>query len=481
MIREPRLLPTAPIILLRHNQQRVMDGLRLGRYDAVWESRRNCFDDMVAFMVGTGVFCLFGGLEIIRQRDGIPDDLMLRVLLASTLLRCGPISDIPTTVFADAAVLRFLGFTIQQIEEGFNRRGGPNKQLPFSHETLYDLWARLQLESIDRMRAAYRGSLLSQRLIRGSSYVIDGSSIIRGKTRRGYLPLLNIRGGRELVVDYRLLEYSGDIHDSELTVSKEMVRDALQAGVQIKRLTVDRAYVDGAWMWELAGLGIDLMVRVREDMRIFEDLLGHGRAKDARWQQREIVRKIEGRKVRYRIRLLLVKSLDSWDSYKGELTGLLVESTPLGADGKPAGETQVMAIVTPREYSDPWVMWREWRRRWRVENTAFHELKEGYLLEKALWGDAPQAVALSVLMRTIAYNTSRLYTSAAGQGWTIRGLRALQREVFDAAGMFLIIEAEGEFAILTAKEFAYLLGKPPRKQRAPPGFLGFPNGEGRAR
>jgi hypothetical protein len=459
-------MPTAPFVLLRENEQRVRDALCAGKVDAVWESRRNCFDEMVGFLAATGVFDLFGSFSITRERAGIPDDLMLRVLMTSALLRCHSIREIPRVLFTDPGVLRFLGFTIRQLEEGFNQRGGSEKQLPFSQETLYDLWPRLTLESIEDVRAAYARSLLEKGLVRGTSYVIDGSSLICGKRRKGFLPLLNIRGGRELVVDYRILEYSRDLHDSELTAGKAMVRDALAAGVRIEQLTVDRFYVDGHWMRELVEQGVDLMVRVREDMQIFADMQGHGTAKDAPWQERVVKRKVGGNNMRQRIRLLLIGQLETWESYGGPLTGLLIECTALDGDNTP----EVMAIVSPREYRDPWLMWREWRRRWRVENTGFHELKEGYLLEKGVWGRCAQAIALSILLRVIAYNTCRLYASSHGRGWTIRGLRAMQREVFDAAGMFIIAEAAGEYAVLRAKEMLYLLGKPPLLQQAPPGW-----------
>lgn len=463
-------MPTQPFVLLQQNQEAVKAAILAGTHDAVWESRRNAFDELIAFLVSTGVFALFPLFKTTRQRDGIPDDLMLRVLLTSVFLRCPSIRQIPGLLFTDPGVLRFLGFTIRQVEEGFNARGGEEKHLPFSHETLYDLWPRLTLSSIGDVRDAYTDLLVKKRLIRGETYVIDGSSVIGMGTKQVFLPLLNIRGGRELVVSYRLLEHGKDRHDSELTGAKEMVRAALTAGVKIRKLIVDRAYVDGVWMRELVELGIDLMVRVKEDMHVFTDMLGHGRGLNAPWQERKIMRKIEGRQVEYRVRLLLVRDLETWDSYDGPLTGLLVESTPL--EGKNEGETTTMVIVTPQVYTDPWLMWRDWHRRWRVENTGFHEQKEGYLLEKGLWGRSPEAVALSILFRVIAYNTSRLYVSDLGKGWVIRGLRALNREVFDATGMFLIVEAGGEFAILTAKELLYLVGRPPRLQRPPDGYTG---------
>lgn len=167
------------------------------------------------------------------------------------------------------------------------------------------------------------------------------------------------------------------------------------------------------------------------------------------------------------MRLLLVRQLETWDSYRGALTGLLIEYTPL--EGPKAGQSYRMAVVTPREYDDAWVMLAHWGERWRIENSGNRELKEGFLLEKAWWSDHPTAVALSVLLRVIAYNTFRLYVSAQGQGWVIRGLRELHREVFAKGGMFVIAEAGGDFGIFTIVELMHVLGKPPRLQgRHPP-------------
>lgn len=468
----PRLMPAKPFVLLRHNQQRVEAALRDGSYDAVYPSGRNHFDEIVAFLAATGVFHLFGLFRFHRQREGVPDQLVIRALLTAVLLRCASIRKIPEVLFSDHGVLRFLGFNMHLLAQGFNKRGGAGKELPFSHETIYDLWGeeRLDAESIPVVADAYIRSLFAQRLVRGTTYVLDGTSVIAGKTRKLLMVLLNARGGRELITGYRIRpekKKPEERQKAELSLGKEMVRAALDAGAKIGQLIVDRAYIDGAWMRELVALGIDLLVRVKEDMQIFADLEGHGRAQGAKWEEREITRKIEGRQVRYRVRLLLVTQLETWDTYQGPLTGLLIENTPL--EGPRAGESQRMAVVTPREYDDPWVMWAHWGKRWRIENSGNRELKEGFLLEKGLWSDHPTAVALSVLLRVIAYNTFRLYVSAQGQGWVIRGLRELHREVFARGGMFVVVEAGEYFGVFSVVEFAQLLGKPPRLQgRHPP-------------
>ncbi len=456
-----------PFVLLPHNQQRVEAALRDGDYDAVFPSGRNHFDEIVAFLAATGVFGFFRLFRFNREREGIPDQLVIRALLTAVLLRCASVRKIPEVLFSDHGVLRFLGFNARMLADGFNKRGGDGKELPFSHETVYDLWGeeRLDAKSIPAVANAYFGSLFAQRLVRGSTYILDGTSLIAGKTRKLVMVLLNARGGRELITGYRIRpekKTPGGRQKAELSLGKEMVQAALKAGAKIGQLIVDRAYIDGAWMRELVELGIDLLVRVREDMQIFADLEGHGRAEGAKWEEKEITRTIEGRHVKYRVRLLLVRQLETWDSYSGPLTGLLIENTPL--EGPKAGQSERLAVVTPREYDDPWALWAHWGKRWRIENSGNRELKEGFLLEKGLWSDHPTAVALSVLLRVIAYNTFRLYVSAQGQGWVIRGLRELHREVFAKGGMFVVVEAGGSFGIFSVVEFAHLLGKPPRLQ-----------------
>ena len=87
-----RPMPTAPFVLLRRNQQQVEAAVREGSYDAVYLSSRNCFDEIVAFLASTGVFALFEFFRFKRQREGIPDQLTIRVLLTAVLLRCPSIS-----------------------------------------------------------------------------------------------------------------------------------------------------------------------------------------------------------------------------------------------------------------------------------------------------------------------------------------------------------------------------------------------------
>ncbi|MBI3946618.1 MAG: hypothetical protein HY321_11910, partial [Armatimonadetes bacterium] len=47
-------IPTAPFVLLHHNQQQVEAASREGDYDALSPSGRNSFDEIVAFLVSTG-------------------------------------------------------------------------------------------------------------------------------------------------------------------------------------------------------------------------------------------------------------------------------------------------------------------------------------------------------------------------------------------------------------------------------------------
>ncbi len=181
-----RPITTAPFVLLPRNQQRVEAALREGSYDAVYPSGRNRFDEIVAFLVSTGVFALFKLFRFQREREGIPDELVLRTLLTAVLLRCPSIRKIPEVLFTDHGVLRFLGFNAHTLVAGFNRRGGDDKERPFSHETVYDLWGeeRLERESIPVVGAAYFRSLFRQQLVRGTTYILDGTSLIAGKTRK---------------------------------------------------------------------------------------------------------------------------------------------------------------------------------------------------------------------------------------------------------------------------------------------------------
>jgi hypothetical protein len=101
------------------------------------------------------------------------------------------------------------------------------------------------------------------------------------------------------------------------------------------------------------------------------------------------VRYVSSRKQVRRVSVGMDDSLTTWASYcqaaerygatQPRLWGALIRAV----DVNDLDETQEWAIVSTHPFVSPWAGYRHWRPRWRIENTGFRELKEGWHLERA--------------------------------------------------------------------------------------------------
>src|SRR5205809_5789650 len=97
-------------------------------------------------------------MTLTRQRDGIPDDLLLRTLAVLPFVDALGLSAAADTLFEDAAILLQLGYTALQIREGVNARRGPGQDrkseraLPCHPDMLRHELARLTPASIATFR-----------------------------------------------------------------------------------------------------------------------------------------------------------------------------------------------------------------------------------------------------------------------------------------------------------------------------------------
>jgi hypothetical protein len=102
-------------------------------------------------------------IEVTLDKDGddIPDELLLRELAVLPLLRIPNPNQAPTYLFQDYGVLRFLGFAVTQIREGFNEKGvrsptGQERMRPHHRDTLYHALKHVKIDSLSRFREAHQ-------------------------------------------------------------------------------------------------------------------------------------------------------------------------------------------------------------------------------------------------------------------------------------------------------------------------------------
>ena len=97
--------------------------------------------------------------------------------------------------------------------------------------------------------------------------------------------VLGLRGAGRLFPMLWDFTTRGPGEQGDLTQGRHLIAQARKAwgeGV-IRRLLVDRGFSDGLWISELKTDGIDTVIGLREDMDLYEDMLGLSRLDDARW------------------------------------------------------------------------------------------------------------------------------------------------------------------------------------------------------
>jgi hypothetical protein len=136
---------------------------------------------------------------------------------------------------------------------------------------------------------------------------------------------------------------------------------------------------------------IDVLVPVPGDRDIHRDLVGLAEAGLLEFQRFSYVRVIQGHKSRPALEGGARAGLTSWDSFlkaakeygacEPSLWGCLLRPVdPAKPDDKP------WTLVSTRAGPTAEAGFQAYRPRWHIENDAYRELKEGWRLERELWG-----------------------------------------------------------------------------------------------
>ena len=458
-------------IQLRENRQRVRRALRQGVVDEVMACRATAFDELVGAMQTFGYWEQLAEIEIALQKDAddVPNELLKRELAVLPLLRIPNPYQAPTYLFKDEGVLRFLGFTLAEIREGFNTKGvrspsGKVRMRPHHRDTLYTALKAVDLESLCDFREAHRQALIRQQLLSGGTFAIDGTGL--RNSDRHVVILQQVGDEIPFIANWRV-QGPGQ----ELAAGREMVAE-LQAELGsdvIEWLLLDGAYVDGAWLAHLQHQGIGVMVRVYEEMDIFEHMLELTQVPAYQFEPYEYVRTIQGHKELHTVELALIPDLTLWTSYQTAwqalseesgtpcpgLTGLLVREKRVT---KPGTRKEITwGMVSTRPFTHREAAFEQWRSRWDVENQGFRELNQGGWLESQTWGRSEAAIQTSIALKIGAHNCYCLMRTELGAEGAVTGLRDLQHHLFDSPPQFMVV-VDDVYALFSADGFAMCLG-----------------------
>ena len=475
--------------LLCENRDAVAEKLRRGDYDGLVQTGMGRADELVYLMASLKFFDHLDQIKVTEKRAGIPNDLQKRCLAIMPVVGIPTIANVPERLFKDAGLLHFLGCNAQQIANGFTQRGPKKKKqqpkrLPFHEDDLRNLLKGLAPSQSPPFFTQCLGEFFRAKYVRGGIYALDGTELLVGtaktfkgtgtitvpvhhedgrttyETRTGYklIYLLNLKLDRELVVSYRLVP----LNTNALQVVREMVTETLQLGGEgtIDLLLMDREFVDGDLInWLKGDHAIDVIIPVKKNMDILEDMRGLARIDQRPWQpytklvRRRVQKDQPKQKVVAHVRVKGFEGLTTWSSCRMPLNGILRRK-----DDETLEEARGLVTTLPTQ--DAIRIDRQYGARWGIENDGNRELKQGWDLE-TLWGRSLAAVTMSVVMKLLGYNYVKLFHSRSGSRLIANGMRRIRTRVLDE-GFQVIVYAGAEFGVFHIEEIATLLGVPPK-------------------
>ena len=436
----------------------------------------SALEELVALSIELGTFKMLDSLSVMREREGVPDSLLLHTLAVLPFLAEGSLSGSAKALFADPAVLVQLGYAPVQLQQGVTARhrrptGKTDQSVPIHPDTLRDELARLTETNWRELQRERLRVLYARRLIRSQRVVVDGSGLGEGE-RAVVLSVLTGEGLVPLVWLY----LTGDASEKgrEAAVTRKLIELVREVGgpEAIKLLLADALYADGPLLAWLQSVGIDALVRLPEDRLLWKEaqsiieLEGRG-LESQEWVKHRQTRVLNGKKEQRTVEVASASQLTDWDSYiaRAKELGLVEPGLWVGAvrqlEPKLPSDKELTILVSTRKWPDAWEGYQAYRPRWWQENAGFNELKEGWLLERFPWGRDEAIVRGRVGFTLLAQQVVALYRQAAGRqlvGYGIRRLRQALRYALGGPGVVVVVE--GFYAVLHVEELMAALGHP---------------------
>ncbi len=382
--------------LVVENREAVIAALERGECEGILPAAEDFLDEFADFCLEIDLPALLEKLPDPRERRSIPACFFGNLLVYKALLRLTSLQQATRVLFRSPAVLRRMGFNWHQGHEGFYVNGAVK---PFNAEALADFFAEFTSEQLWEYQLAILPELVAAcpELLGEHTLVMDSITITvpaghRGRAGAQYKAcVLSACGHGQL---FPLLCLFAPSTDNDLTLGKKVLQAALEKlPKQSWHLLIDRGFLDGAWIGELAGQGVTVVMGVRSDMHIYEDLIGLSHLPGTKWE-RVSPPKLRGqpRPTRY---VTGFTEVESWDSCPRPLSGAVLRD--VFPDGKV--RHQVVVSTAPAMSAKALHTWA--RKRWQIEE-AFMALTRYWNLDEL--GSCRHSVYLAqVLFTFLAY------------------------------------------------------------------------------
>jgi len=446
-------------------------------------------DHFFIFLFGLGFFARIDFRPKAMKRVMIPTVLMILTYEVKQLMGISSMNQLEEHLFRDTALLKIIGFTARQIQEGFCQRGKGRRRGPMHRDTLGDFLSRFSSKEVEFILREAVGALVKHKLVRGRTYILDATDLpttkhYRGCGMRKVVKKGRDREGREVeivkyVYGYKLLVLMEarhkiivaarvvKIHEHEKPFTKELIREGQRrTGGAVKVLLIDRGFIDGVLLWWLwKKMRVRFVIPARSNMEVSQDLRGFRSEKaDGQWVFVEQTKKTK---------VMGVKGLLSYDQFGEEEHGRRkgrkdFKANPINGvmvlrwNGKDYEPGKEKVFLTNFSVSRPMKIIERYDLRSEIENQGFRELKQGYHLLKY-----PQkteaAVRAHVILTLIIYSLVNAYKSEQGQRLAHLGIRRWRGKQMGQSIHKMIVYYEGIYGIVDVEELFYLMDMTPKE------------------
>ena len=445
---------------LEKNQKEVAKRVTWGDYELVSETGWGFLDEYLIFLNQLGTLELLDTPGEGYQRRMVPTFLTLLTYGMKILLGIERMNQVPDFLFRDIGLLKLIGFTYQQIKNGFCNRG-KSQEGPMHKNTLADALEMLSLEEVSFIFNEAIKKLADPKLkFLGKIYAIDATDLITTEKYPGCGRRTMEKKGEEVTeYGYKLIMIWDvvnripvaakvvKIQEHEAPFTLELLDTAISnIGDKIEVLVLDRGFISGPNMHKIKyNYNIDFVIPSKKDMDITKD--AHGLYKLSKKHKTEDVEAYG------------VKDLFSFDQYSGK------EQSPLNAivvskwkeESYKQGKEKV--FLTTLSVDNPLKGLKLYGLRTLIENQGFRELKQGWHINKF-----PQkthnAVISHIFLTLFMCAMTSAYRSTEGQRLKEKGIRRYRRNTFSRHKILII--ADDYYGIFDLEEFSILMGKPPK-------------------
>jgi len=361
--------------LVVENREAVVAALARGECEGLLPAAEDFLDEFADFCLEIGLPALLEQLPDPRARRSIPACFFGNLLLHKALLRIPSLKQATRVLFRSPAVLRRLGFNWRQSHAGFYANAGVK---PFNEEALADFFAALAPEQLWEYQLQMLPQLLAAcpELLGAGTLVLDSITVTvpaghRGRAGAQYKACVLSASGRGQLFPLLCLFAPSTVND--LTLGKQVLAAALpRLPARPRHLLLDRGFLDGAWLGELAAQGLAVVMGVRSDMHIYEDLIGLSRLPGTPWE-RVSPPKLHGRPRPERY-VTGFTQVESWDSCPVPLAGAVLR------DEFPDGTRRYQVVVSTEAASAKTL--HTWARKRRQIEEAFMALTRYWNLDE---------------------------------------------------------------------------------------------------